>query len=124
MKSQIYYAMILLLNYAVTFKLQVLLKEHKDSIRALSLEYARLVRENQELRAIIKGNKHIHSQHSCLSHSSVPNIHFEFFLAGQEALSVLQEDEEVDSPAAGSGSRNDSTTTEKEQVLRKTAKER
>ena len=116
--------MIPLLNFAVTFKLQVLLKEHKDSIRALSLEYARLVRENQELRAIIKGNKHIHSQHSCLSHRGVPNIHFEFFLAGQEALSVLQEDEEVDSPAAGSGNRNDSTTTEKEQVLRKTAKER
>ena len=101
-----------------------MLKEHKDSIRALSLEYARLVRENQELRAIIKGNKNIHSQHSWSSYSGVPNIHFELFLAGQESLSVLQEGEDVDSAAADSGSRIDSTTNGKEQGLRKTAKER
>ena len=37
--------------------LQVLLKEHKDSIQKLSMEYARLQKENENLRKIIASAK-------------------------------------------------------------------
>ena len=36
---------------------QVLLKEHKDSMKKLSLEYVKLQKENEDLRKIIKGKE-------------------------------------------------------------------
>jgi len=33
-----------------------MLKEHKDSIRVLSQEYARLLKENERLKNVIKGD--------------------------------------------------------------------
>ena len=32
----------------------VMLKEHKDSIRILSMEYARLLKQNQKLKEVMK----------------------------------------------------------------------
>ena len=100
-----------------------MLKEHKDSIRALSLEYARLSRENQELRAIIKGNVYICmklNDFDCISH--FPHLSFQCFLAGQEALSVLDESEEVQSLEVDSGNGNESMTNGKEQPSKKITK--
>ncbi len=43
-----------LLKNTLSSYVQVLLKEHKDSIRILSLEYARLMKQNQNLKELIE----------------------------------------------------------------------
>lgn len=45
----------------------VLFKEHKDSMRKLSMEYARLAKENEELKDIIKGEVHLMNVHSTVN---------------------------------------------------------
>ncbi len=46
---------VMILITTLTFPSQVLLKEHRDSIQMLSLEYARLLKQNEKLKNVIKG---------------------------------------------------------------------